>query len=70
MQYRIPVANEGFIFRVSMERNDDRKSLYVRGQALLGTGFATILHAFLNANPSNFSDMTADVLTNTFLFSL
>ena len=28
MQYRIPVANEGFIFRVSMERNDDRKSLY------------------------------------------
>ena len=52
MQYRIPVANEGFIFRVSMERNDDRKSLYVRGQALLGTGFATILHDFFNANPS------------------
>ena len=45
-------------------------TLYVKGQALLGTGFVTILHAFLNANPKKFSDMTADVLTNTFLFSL
>ena len=31
MQYRIPIANEGFIFRVSMERNDDRKS-WMKGQ--------------------------------------
>ena len=28
MQYLIPVVNQGFVFRVSMEGNDGRKSPY------------------------------------------
>ena len=30
MQYRIPLQNEGFVFRVSMERNPDRKCNFFR----------------------------------------